>query len=71
MSNYYTKYVTPTIIYFIEEGEKTVREIAKLCKVSEFYVKKVRDMYEQIYIELWKKDGNLQNNSRRDFTRVE
>ena len=52
MSNYYTEYIKSTIIYFVEEGEKSLNEISKICNVSLFFVKKVRDEYEIFYVNI-------------------
>lgn len=46
MSNYYTEKIKLTIIYLIEEGESSMREIARVCNVSVSFVDNVKNDYE-------------------------
>ena len=49
MSNYYTEKIKTMIIYFIEEGELTLKEIADTCNVSLKFVRKTIENYEGFY----------------------
>ena len=52
MSNTYTNRMKEIVIYFIEEGELKLKEIAEICNVSLKFVRKVRDNYDVFYVGL-------------------
>ena len=49
MNNYYTEKLKSMIIYFIEEGDLSLNEIADTCNVSLQFVRKTIENYEKFY----------------------
>tara|TARA_Y100000034_G_scaffold122030_1_gene167008 strand:+ start:509 stop:700 length:192 start_codon:yes stop_codon:yes gene_type:complete len=52
MSNAYTEKIKPLIIKALEVGDYTISEIANAYSVSVQFVSKVRDGYDEFYVDL-------------------
>ena len=55
MTFYYKQKIEEVVIYLIEEGENTYREIAEICNISISTVKKIIDNYDKFYQKIFRK----------------